>query len=257
MRITAAFLLLLSFPLMGTCQTEFQRGLSWFDQRSDGAEGILAKREPTERAIAHFEKAMTTGNELEAGVYLIRSLVFKGRFVETDPKLQTKALGQAKDIAEKLLPKYPKNRDLRFEHLAALGLWGESLGILRAAREGIATRMKGACEAMVQLDPEFKNGVGRRSLAVLNYKVPAIPFIISWPDKKKSAALLAEIMRDYPEDLANNFYYAEYQFLHGDKKEAEKYLTKVLSFSPDRGNLLDCRLFHLEAKRMLDKLKGG
>jgi hypothetical protein len=141
MRKITPCLLLLLLPLVGICQTEFQRGLSWFDQRTDGAEGIVAKREPTERAIGHFEKAMTTGNELEAGVFLIRSLIFKGRFVETDPKLQTKALGQAKDIAERLLPKYPNDRDLRFEHLAALGLWGESLGILRAAREGIATRM--------------------------------------------------------------------------------------------------------------------
>jgi len=249
-------LLLLTAPLLLSAQTDFQKGLSYFDQRMDGAEGLVAQREPTDRAIAHFERAMKGGNELEAGIYLCRSLIFKGRFVETDPKQRTRALGQAKDIAEQLLPKYPNDRDLRFEHLAALGLWGESLGILRAAREGIATRMRDACETMVRLDPEFRNGVGRRSLAVLNYKVPVIPFIISWPDKKKSAALLAEVMAEYPDDLANNFYYAEFHFLHGEKKEAEKYLNKVLSFSPERDNLLDTRLFHIEAKRMLDKLQG-
>lgn len=244
-------------PLALSAQTEFQKGLSWYDQRTDAAEGIQAQREPIERAITYFEQALNSGsNELEAGIYLCRSLIFKGRFVETDSKKRTKALGEAKDIAEKLLVAHPKDRNLRFEHLAALGLWGESLGILRAAREGVATRMKEACETMLQLDPEFKNGVGRRSLAVLNYKVPAIPFIISWPDKKKSAALLKEVMSLYPDDMANNFYYAEYHYLHGEKNEAEKYLNKVLSFSPEREHLLDHRLFHLEAKKMLDKLQG-
>jgi hypothetical protein len=171
-------------------------------------------------------------------------------------EIMEKALEQAKIIGEQMLKKHPNNRELRFEHLAGLGLWGESIGIIRAATEGIATRMKEACEAMIRLDPEFMKGVGKRSLAVLNYKVPSIPFIISWPDKKKSMALMTEVMASYPNDLANTFYYAETLVENGRAHEALPYLQQVLAFTPDKEHLLEQRVMHLEAKKLLLKIKG-
>jgi len=253
-------ILLLSFLLITCCaaaQTELQKGLSWYGQRTEGAVGVQAKREPIEKAIQHLHRAKADPqHEMEATLYLCRSYIFKGRFVETESKLRSKSLETAKEIAEELLKKHPTNRELHFEYLAALGLWGESIGILRAAKEGIATRMKEACETMIRLDPEFMNGVGKRSLGVLNYKVPAIPFIISWPDKKKSMVLLAEVMARYPDDLANNFYYAEALYVTGQKEKAEEYLQRTLSFAPDKEHLLEHRLIHLEAKKLMEKLRS-
>lgn len=250
-------IILTAFSLPAAAQSELQKGISWYAQRTDGAEGVQAQREPIDNAIRHLHRAMADPHHrLEAALYLCRSYIFKGRFVETDPKQKSQALKAAKDIAEQLLPKYPNNRELRFEHLAALGLWGESLGVLRAAKEGIATRMRDACEEMIRLDPEFMNGVGKRSLAVLNYKVPSIPFIISWPDRKKSMALLSEVMANYPDDLANNFYYAEALYLNGRKQEAEQYLQRALSFAPDSEHLLEHRTIHLEARNLLEKVQG-
>jgi hypothetical protein len=238
-------------------QTDLQKGISWFEQRTEGAVGIQAKREPIDQAILHLRKALATPQtELQASIYLCRSYIFKGRFIETDSRHRSKALEQAKIIGEQMLKKYPNNRELRFEHLAGLGLWGESIGIIRAATEGIATRMKEACEAMIRLDPEFMKGVGKRSLAVLNYKVPSIPFIISWPDKKKSMALMTEVMASYPNDLANTFYYAETLVENGRAHEALPYLQQVLAFTPDKEHLLEQRVMHLEAKKLLLKIKG-
>lgn len=256
MRISLLFFALLTaIPAMG--QSDLQKGISWFGMRTDGAVGVKAAREPVEQAAFHLRRAMAEPHhELEAGLYLCRSLIFKGRFVETESKARSKALEEAKTVAEQLLKKYPNNRDVHFEHLAALGLWGESIGVLRAAKEGIVNRMKEACEGMIRLDPEFMNGVGKRSLAVLNYKVPSIPFILNWPDKKKSMAMLTEIMAHYPDDVANTFYYAEALYLNGKKDEAHEYLQKVLAFAPDREHLLEHRTFHIQAKQLLDKMKG-
>jgi hypothetical protein len=243
--------------LSAAAQTDLQKGISWFEQRTEGAVGIQAKREPIDQAILHLRKAMATPqSELQASIYLCRSYIFKGRFVETDSRHRSKALEQAKIIGEQMLKKHPNNRELRFEHLAGLGLWGESIGIIRAATEGIATKMKDACEAMIRLDPEFMNGVGKRSLAVLNYKVPSIPFIISWPDKKKSMALMTEVMASYPNDLGNTFYYAEALYENGRGNEAQLYLQQVLAFAPDKNHLLEHRVMHLEAKKLLQKIKG-
>lgn len=254
-------LLLIAFlavSLFARAQSDLQKGISWFEQRSEGALGVQAKREPIEKAIQHLHLAMNDPqHELQAAIHLCRSYVFKGRFVETESKLRTKSLESAKNISEKLLQKYPHNKELRFEYLASLGLWGESMGIIRAATEGIATKMKDACEAMIRIDPEFMNGVGKRSLGVLNYKVPAIPFIISWPDKKKSKELLSEVMRRYPDDIANNFYYAEFLYISGEKDKAIQYLQRTLSFVPDREHLLEHRLMHHEAKKLMEKLKSN
>jgi tetratricopeptide (TPR) repeat protein len=253
----ALLLILCLTAIAAKAQSDLQKGISWYEQRAEGAQGVTAKREPVEKAIGHLTLAMNEPqSELQAAIHLCRSYIFKGRFVESEPRLRTKALGQAKEIAERMLTKYPNNRELRFEHLAALGLWGESLGIFRAAKEGIATRMREACEAMIRLDPEFMNGVGKRSLAVLNYKVPVIPFIISWPDKKKSLALLAEVMASYPDDLAGNFYYAEALYVNGKKAEAKEYLQRTLSFAPDNSTLLEHRTIHLEAKKLLEQLSA-
>ncbi|MCF8257933.1 MAG: hypothetical protein K9J06_10275 [Flavobacteriales bacterium] len=249
---------LLLFALQTEAQSELQKGVSWFGERAEGAVGVQAQREPIERAIFHLDRAMANPqHELEAALYLCRSHIFKGRFVETESRQRSRSLESAKITAEKLLSRYPNNRELRFEYLVALGLWGESLGILRAAKEGIATKMRDACEAMIRLDPEFMNAVGKRSLAVLNYKVPSIPFIISWPDKKKSMALMNEVMARYPNDLGNNFYYAETLYVNGEKEKAAQYLQRTLSFVPDREHLLEHRTMHLEAKKLLDKLRGN
>lgn len=249
------YLLVMSQTLWA--QSDLMKGISWFEQRSQGAIGVKAKREPIDQGIEHFRRAVIEPqHELQAAIYICRSYIFKGRFVETESKLKTKALEEAKNMAELMLKKYPNNKELRFEHLASLGLWGESLGIFRAAKEGIATRMKEACEIMIRLDPEFMNGVGKRSLAVLNYKVPAIPFIISWPDKKKSLALLTEILASYPDDPASNFYFAEALYVNGKKKESVQYLERVLSFAPDKEYLLEHRMFHMEAKKLLSEMKA-
>lgn len=242
---------------IATAQTDLQKGLSWYGERTEGAVGVQAQREPIEKAIQHLHRAVANPQQqLEATLYLCRSYIFKGRFVETESKQRSKSLETAKEIAETLLEKHPTNIELHFEYLAALGLWGESIGILRAAKEGIATKMREACETMILLDPEFMNGVGKRSLGVLNYKVPAIPFIISWPDKNKSMVLLSEVMARYPDDLANNFYYAEALYVTGQKEKAQEYLQRTLSFVPAKEHLLEHRLMHLEAKKLMEKLRS-
>jgi len=91
-------------------------------------------------------------------------------------------------VGDFLVPKYPLNKELRFEYLSSIGQWGEVLGVFRAAKEGVVDLVKAEIEALIKLDPEFRNGVGERALAVLNLRVPKIPFILSWPDKKKRYA---------------------------------------------------------------------
>lgn len=247
-------LLLLVVSATAVAQGHFEEGLRWYNQRTSGAVGLKAKPEHIDKAIPNFQKALAQ-NELEAGIYLMRSYIFKARFTQESNSDKRKTFKLAKEVGDELIPKYPLSKDLRFEYLSALGQWGEVLGVFRAAKEGVVDKVKAEMETLIKLDPEFRNGVGERALAVLNLRVPKIPFLMSWPDKKKSLVMTANVVQRYPNDVGNNFYHAEALVENGKKEEAVTYLMRALSMSPQEEFLLEDRSFHIQAKQMLEKIK--
>ena len=248
---------LLLFSATALAQGSFEEGLRSYNQRTSGAYGLKAKPDHINKAIPNFQKAMESRQtELEAGIYLMRSYIFKARFTDESNSDKRKTFQLAKEVGDKLVPKYPLSKELRFEYLSALGQWGEVMGVFRAAKEGVVDKVKAQMEALIKLDPEFRNAVGERSLAVLNMRVPKIPFILSWPDKRKSLQMTSNIINRYPDDIGNNIYHAEALVENGREKEAVSYLQRALSMQPQDEYLLEDRHFHLEAKRMLEKLKG-
>lgn len=256
-----AFVLLASMmviSLSSFAQGNFEEGLRWYNSRTSGSSGIKANPEHINKAIAFFNKALANReNELETVIYLMRSYIFKARFTQDSDSDKRKTFQLAKELGDKYVPKYQLSKELRFEYLSSLGQWGEVMGVFRAAKEGVVDKVKAQMEALIKLDPEFRNAVGERSLAVLNMRVPKIPFILSWPDKKKSLQMTTNIIRRYPDDIGNNIYHAEALIENGREKEAISYLQRALSMQPTDEYLLEDRHFHLEAKKMLERLKGN
>lgn len=248
---------LLLFSLNAMSQENFNEGLRWYSNRTSGSDGIKANPDHINKAIANFNKALANGeNELETVIYLMRSYIFKARFTQDSDSDKRKTFQLAKELGDKYVPKYPIDKELRFEYLSALGQWGEVMGVFRAAKEGVVDKVKAQMEALIKLDPEFRKGVPERALAVLNLRVPKIPFILSWPDKKKSLVMTTKVVGKYPDDIGNNFYHAEALVENGKEKEAESYLMRALSMQPEQEYLLEDRSLHLQAKKMLEKLKG-
>ena len=255
--IVLTFLTFLMVTATAVAQNDFEEGLRWYSQRTSGAQGLKAKPEHINKAIPHFQKAMQQPNmELEAGIYLMRSYIFKARFTEESDADKRKVFQLAKEVGDKLVPKYPISKELRFEYLSALGQWGEVMGVFRAAKEGVVDKVKHEMEALIRLDPEFRKGVPERALAVLNLRVPKIPFILSWPDKKKSLVMTGKVVNKYPDDIGNNFYHAEALVENGNRTEAKNFLLRALSIQPDDEYLLEDRALHLQAKRMLKQIEG-
>lgn len=238
-------------------QGDFEEGLRWYNQRTYGSKGLSATAENINRAIPYFEKALENReNELETGIYLMRSYIFQARFVLDDRSDKRKTFQKAKEVGDRLVPNYPLSKELRFEHLSSIGQWGEVMGFLRAAKEGIVDLVKTQMEALIRLDPEFRNGVGERALAVLNLRVPKIPFILSWPDKRRSLIMTSDVVRRYPANVGNNVYHTEALMKNGKDREALTFLNRALSMSPDPDYLLEDRSLHLQAKQMLERIQG-
>ncbi len=259
--MTTRFLPIFLFVLLAVtavAQTDFEDGLRWYNQKTSGAQGLKAKPEHINKAIPYFQNAMKQPKmELEAGIYLMRSYIFKARFSEESDSDKRKVFQLAKEVGDKLVPKYPISKELRFEYLSALGQWGEVMGVFRAAKEGVVDKVKHEMEALIRLDPEFRKGVPERALAVLNLRVPKIPFILSWPDKKKSLVMTRKVVNKYPDDIGNNFYHAEALVENGNKTEAKSYLFRALSMQPNEEYLLEDRSLHLQAKKMLKQIQSN
>ena len=250
------FLTFLSVILLASAASasheNFEEGVDWFEKKTFGAVGYKAKPEYINKAIAFFERAMSANeNELETGIYLMRSYIWKARFVQETNSDKRATLKLAKEIGDKLVPKYPKSRELRFEHLSATGQWGEVLGVFRAAKEGVVDKVRKQMEALIALDPEYRKGTPVRALAVLNLRVPKIPFILSWPDKKAAVIATQKVVDKYPNDIGNNFYHAEALVKNNREEEAIPYLKKALSIQPEARYLLEDRYFHMEIRAML------
>ena len=144
---------------------------------------------------------------------------------------------------------------MRFENLTGYGLWGERLGIFKAAREGIADNVKAEIETLIKLDSEFRNAIGERALGVLHILAPNIPFVMTWPSDELGLKLTKDVVTRYPNDMGNNYFYAEALAENGMKKDAVPFLQKVLSMQAQAEYLLEDRDFLRKAKIMLKKIE--
>ena len=80
----------------------FEKGVNFYNSRAEGAVGYNVKPINIENAIKQFKK-VSQDLELEAGVYLMRSYYFKGKFtVKTDDD-KKEIFSKGKKIGEKLI----------------------------------------------------------------------------------------------------------------------------------------------------------
>ena len=117
-RSTNIFLLLFSFLL---AQSDMELGITAYNKRAEGCAGAIAQIGPIGEAIDHFERAVKSPeNELDAGIYLLHSYYFKGKFVLKDENSQKATFNKGKALAEKLINKYPDSGALRYWYLVNL-----------------------------------------------------------------------------------------------------------------------------------------
>ena len=80
-----------SFILAGT--TDFDKGIENYESRSENAVGYNVRTESIDKAIKQFKKA-SVDMELDAGIYLMRSYYFKGKFIAKTDEEKKKVFSQ-------------------------------------------------------------------------------------------------------------------------------------------------------------------
>jgi len=235
---------------------ELEKGLEFYNKRAEGATELIAKAANIDKAIGHFKTA--TGNKdtkLNASIMLMQCYYYKGTFVETDKEKRLAVYNLSKSLGEQTMAAYPKSAAAVYWHAANMGKWGETSGIMKAAKEGLADSMKEWCEKVIELDPNYKDGGGYRMLGIVHFKTPYIPFMLSWPDDEEAQKHLEKALTYNAKDFIGNVYYAQVLKENKEKEKAIAILEKMVTWTPDPQQLLEDRKELKEAKRLLAEYK--
>lgn len=253
--IILILLLSLSFAFC-KAQTHFEQGVYYYQLRAEKHQELKVDSANINKAIEFFTKELRTSNDEKATEYLLLSYYYKAAFVVRTKQDQQYNYQLGTLLGEKAISKYPKNEAILLWHIANFSKYGESLGIVSSAKNGLADKVKLNAEKLIALNPKFNDGAGYKILGVINYKVPNIPLIITWPSKKVAEDYLKKALAVNPKSISNLYYYAEFLSEVKRKEEAKILLKMVVENSPRKSSFIEDLYDITQAKKLLNKLSS-
>lgn len=258
MKVFIKLVIVVFISLGGTysfAQTDLEKGTTYFDNRAEHHEGLVVDSTNINLAIDYFTKSIDANKDVEKAYdYLLLSYYYKGAFVvrTKDDQKSNYLLGAT--LGEKAIQLYPKNSAILLWYIANFSKYGEAKGIVSSAKEGLADKIKTYTEKLMDLDPTFADGAPHKLMGVINYKVPNIPFFITWPSKELAEKHLIEALKINPKSVSNIYFYAEFLTEVKRNAEAKILLNKILSTSPREDALIE-DLYDIDmAKKLLAKI---
>ena len=233
-------LIFLFSSLANAEMTDFERGLSFYEQRANGAAGLQANRDYIDNAINHFLKVMEVDqNKLDAGIYLLKCYYYKGKFVAHNDEKKKEYFNKGKILGETLIELYPESVGVYYWYLVNLGSWAEIYGILSAAREGVANTMRKYSNMIIKMDSNYSDGGGYFLLGAVHLKSPYIPFVLSWPSHEKALDYLSKAYNMGDSTPSQTVYLARALYKNDQRNKAIKLLTSLLEKEISRKNILE------------------
>ena len=243
------------FSYFFTGGDELNTAINYFNARSENARGLQANSVNIDKAMQLFESELKQGLNIRvAGGYYLQCLNFKGRFVFVNEDEKKAIYKKAIDAGNNLVKQFPKDGKIRFELISAIGLLAEINGIVKSAEAGVLAQMQYHTKLLIQYDSLYNEGGGWKVEAVLNYKTPNIPLILTWPNKDKAVAIMKKVVKYYPNSVSCNYYYAESLLENKDKILAKIYFQFALKLPARKEYQLEDEYFKLKSKEYLEDL---
>ncbi len=227
-------LILMALATIVSAQTLLEQAESFYEKRGEkfNAATLLADPANIDQAVKLYEQAVKQlqgDQKAEATWKLIRAYYFKGRYTTKNTDEKKKIYDLGKNIGEKGVVEFPKSPGVFLFTAIVWGIWGEEYGILKAAREGVAGKIKEYCEKVVELEPNFDEAGGYRVLGRVYFKAPKIPFILGWPSTDKAIEFLKKGHQIAPKNLITKQFLAEALYKKDKTQEAIKLMEEVLA----------------------------
>jgi tetratricopeptide (TPR) repeat protein len=218
------------------------KGIEWYDRRGEGASGLVAAPGPIDSAITAFSAASAHAeDEKDAAVWLLKSYYYKGTFVYTKVDDQKAVFEKAQKIAAQALKKFPADASVNYWSAVVWGRFGEVYGILRAAREGVADRIKQYLEQALRTDDHYDDGAAYALLGRVHFKAPKIPLILTWPSKELAERNIRTSLEMAPGVPARRLFLAELLIERKRLDEARKELAVLTNLAPRPAALIEDR----------------
>ena len=242
--------------MLSSAQSDFDKGVAYFDKRAEKHEGVKVDSININLAIDYFKNASKdkSTNE-EATDYLLLCYYYKAAFVVRTKEEQKKNYFIGQTIGQISIKKYPKNKGILLWYIANLSKYGEAKGIVSSAKNGLADKIKTHTETLLALDPKFSDGAPYRIMGVINYKVPYIPLFLTWPSKQKAEEYLIKALKENPKSVSNLYYYAEFLVEERRDAEAKVLLNKIVKTTPRNTALIEDMYDISMAKKLLSNIK--
>tara|TARA_B100001250_G_scaffold207195_1_gene177883 strand:- start:1712 stop:2479 length:768 start_codon:yes stop_codon:yes gene_type:complete len=214
-------------------QSNLDKGIEYYNQRHENCIEDRADPVYITKAISFFENCLNDQKtKEEASLYLLKSYYFKAKFTESDKEKKKEILKKGKGLGQDLIEKNPESVDYIYWYLVNLGSWAEVYGVLSAAREGVADKMRTYSKKIIEMDPNYEDGAGYFMLGAVHYKSPYIPFLLSWPSNSDAIKWLELAYNTGESKIAQAVYLAMAYKKDGQKNKAIEFLDKVMSLSP-------------------------
>lgn len=124
------------------------------------------------------------------------------------------------------------------------------IGALSAAKAARAD-----LEKAIKLSPETMNGSAYTTLGVLYLNVPGWP--LAFGDEDKGSELIEKALALAPDDIDNNYFYAEYLLSRKEYDSAERHLKQALAAAPRPGRALADKGRRDEIQVLLEQIKSA
>lgn len=257
--VAIGFLLITIFSTQRTAADLMAKADSLFEQRSAvfDANNILADNANINQSISLYKKILDTSTDAkvkdEAAWKILQAYFFKAMFTTTSVRGKVKVFREGVTIGEKLVDEFPESVAVNCWFGIVLGYLGELDSKLNSARNGIPGRVKKIAEKVIALDPNYLGAGGYRMYGRLNYIVPSIPLVMSWPSKKKSVEYLEKACAIAPDNLFNKLYLAEVLLDRKQTERAVQILKSIIGTGEIRHGIALDTFIKRRAKLLLGK----
>jgi hypothetical protein len=253
-------------------------------RRDEGRIGARASPRRISEAIAGYEKAAESSENVEARWKLARALFFKAKYTGLDRDAQLALLERAREAGDQAIvilrrraeggplsaaaaPRQvatalTRERDAApayFWTAVAWGEWGLLAGRLRAARSGAAMTVRDAARTVVALDPTLEEGGGYRILGRPHHRAPRVPLVTGWVSRSEGVRNLRLAVRTAPRNFVNRHFLAEALADSGPAARAEAIRIErgLVGDAASPGHLVEDLAIQEEAKRNLAAWSAG
>ncbi len=205
----------------------------FYDLRATGFNEatLLASATNIDKAIELYRAAIknTSGPGKEEAIWkLMRAYYFKGKYTVSDKNTRKAIYDRAKEVGAEGIKEFPESAAIHTWIAVIWGVWAEEHGVLKAARKGVAGKIKTHCKKAIELDETFGGAGGYYILGRTHFKAPRIPLFLRWPSKKKAVELLEKAYEIEPRNLFTKQFLAEALYERGQKDRAVGLMEELL-----------------------------